>query len=300
MSGLRVVIVGTGLIGGSMGLALKEKLGGKIHVAGVDNDEETLGLALKRGAVDSAALASSFAGMKAAVSGADIVFFSTPVLQIAPMVEKILPFLKSGCIITDTGSTKQYIWERLQKILPPGIYYVAGHPMAGKEKSGIAAADAALFRHKCYVIVEDTGAPKAAVQRICDLIALTGANITTMDIAKHDRCASVISHIPHVAAAALVTLLNNSQNDIEANLKLAGGGFKDTTRIASSNADMWADICMSNPDAIVSHLEDLKKILDDVIVNIKQHDRAKIHDYFLAAKQRRDNILDKTQNLFEI
>lgn len=295
MSRMHVAIVGIGLIGGSLGLALKEKLQDEIYIAGVDNSAETLKLAVERGAVDFAT-----DDVREAVAQADIVFFSTPVLQIVPMVEKIMPFLKKGCIITDTGSTKQYIWQQLQKMLPDDIYYIAGHPMAGKERSGIAAADAGLFRHKCYVIVEDTGAPKAAIEKVCDLIALTGANITTMDIAKHDRCASVISHIPHVAAAALVTLLNNSQNDIEANLKLAGGGFKDTTRIASSNADMWADICMSNPDAITNHLEELKRILDEVILNIEQRDRAKIHDYFLAAKQRRDNILDKTQNLFEI
>lgn len=295
MSRMHIAIVGIGLIGGSLGLALKAKLQDEIYIAGVDNSAETLKLAVERGAVD---LATD--DVREAVAQADIVFFSTPVLQIVPMVEKIMPFLKKGCIITDTGSTKQYIWQQLQKILPDDIYYIAGHPMAGKERSGIAAADAGLFQHKCYVIVEDTGAPKAAVEKVCDLIALTGANITTMDIAKHDRCASVISHIPHVAAAALVTLLNNSQNDIEANLKLAGGGFKDTTRIASSNADMWADICMSNPDAITNHLEELKRILDEVILNIEQRDRAKIHDYFLAAKQRRDNILDKTQNLFEI
>lgn len=295
MSALRIAIVGIGLIGGSLGLALKQKLKEEIHITGLDSSEETLALAIERGAVDMTTCDS-----RAAVKDADIVFLSTPVLQIVPMVKEILPFLKPGTIITDTGSTKQYIWRQLKEILPRDIYYVAGHPMAGREYSGIAAADANLFLHKCYVIVEDTGAPQEVVRKVSDLLRLTGANITTMDIAQHDRCASVISHVPHVAAAALVTLLNNSQSDVEANLKLAGGGFKDTTRIASSNADMWADVCMSNPEAIIQHLEDLRQILGEVVTSIDRRDRQKIYDYFYAAKQRRDNILDRTHNLFEI
>lgn len=290
-----VCIVGIGLIGGSLGLALKKALGGKISIAGLDRSEETLRLAAERGAVDWAT-----SDPEEAVKEADIIFFSTPVLQIVPMMKEVLPFLKPGTILTDTGSTKQSIWEQLRPILPEEIYYIAGHPMAGTEHSGIQAAFPELFQHKCYVIVEDTGAPPKAIEKICRLLEFTGANITTMDIAKHDRCASVISHVPHVAAAALVTLLNRSQNDIEANLKLAGGGFKDTTRIASSNADMWADVCMSNPEAIVGHLQELKGILDEVIGHIDARDRAKLYDYFYAAKQRRDNILDQTHKMFEI
>lgn len=295
MSKLKICIVGIGLIGGSIGLAIKKKLKEEVYISGLDKNRETLRIAVERSAVDIAT--SDYAK---AVKDADIIFLSTPVLQIGPMVEKLLPFIKPGAVITDTGSTKQFIWEELKQILPPDIYYVAGHPMAGKEHSGIKAADADLFRNKCYVIVEDTGAPRDVVEKICSLLKLTGANITTMDIAKHDRCASIISHVPHVTAAALVTLLNHSKGDIEANLKLAGGGFKDTTRIASSNADMWADICMSNPDAITMHLEELKQILDDVIININNKNRASIYDYFYAAKERRDKILDKTHNLFEI
>lgn len=295
MSKVKVAIIGIGLIGGSIGLAIKDRFKEDVYVWGLDSKAETLDIAMQRGAVDHATK-----DYETAVKDADVIFLSTPVLQIVPMIEKILPFLKPGAILTDTGSTKQYIWEKLRKILPGNIYYVAGHPMAGKEYSGIAAADKNLFHNKCYVIVEDTGAPQEAITTVCELLESTGANITTMDIAQHDRCASVISHVPHVTAAALVTLLNNSQNDIEANLKLAGGGFKDTTRIASSNADMWADICISNPEAIINNLQELKQIIDNVIVDIGNGNRQNIYDYFYAAKQRRDNILDKTNHLFEI
>mgnify|MGYP003584367171 FL=1 len=295
MAKLQLAIIGVGLIGGSLGLCLKDRLGDDIYITGLSRTESSMSAALLRGAVDMAS-----ADLEAVVSDADIIFLSPPVLQIVPMVERMLPYLKKGAILTDAGSTKQYVWEHLKKILPPDIYYVSGHPMTGKEKSGVQAADKDLFVNKCYVIVEDTGAPPEVLERVVSLLRLTGANLTTLDIAKHDRCASVISHVPHVAAAALVTLLNRSQGDMDSCLKLAGGGFKDTTRIASSNSDMWADICMTNPEAITGHLRALQGILGEVIEAIEQGDRPGIYNYFAAAKKRRDQILDKTEKMFEI
>ena len=295
MAKLQLAIIGVGLIGGSLGLCLKDRLGDDIYITGLSRTESSMSAALLRGAVDMAS-----ADLEAVVSDADIIFLSPPVLQIVPMVERMLPYLKKGAILTDAGSTKQYVWEHLKKILPPDIYYVSGHPMTGKEKSGVQAADKDLFVNKCYVIVEDTGAPPEVLERVVSLLRLTGANLTTLDIAKHDRCASVISHVPHVAAAALVTLLNRSQGDMDSCLKLAGGGFKDTTRIASSNSDMWADICMTNPEAITGHLRALQGILGEVIEAIEQGDRPGIYNYFAAPKKRRDQILDKTEKMFEI
>ena len=292
---LKLAIIGVGLIGGSLGLSLKDKLKEDIYITGLCRTQDSMNKAMELGAVDYAT-----ADVEQVVKDADVIFLSPPVLQIVPMVEKILPYLKSGAILTDAGSTKQYVWERLKQILPEDIYFVCGHPMTGKEKSGVTAAHKDLFKNKCYVIVEDSGTPKAIEKKIIDLIKLTGANITTMDIEKHDRCASVISHVPHIAAAGLVTLLNRSKGDMDSCLKLAGGGFKDTTRIASSNSDMWADICMTNPQAICNNLRELQDILGEVIVSIENHDRQAIYDYFAAAKERRDLILDTTEKMFEI
>lgn len=295
MARLKLAIIGVGLIGGSLGLCLKDKLGDDIYITGQCRTKASMDKAMEMGAVDFAS-----ADIREVVDQADVIFLSTPVLQMVPMVEKMLPYLKSGAIITDAGSTKQFIWKNLKKILPPDIYYVAGHPMTGREMSGVTAAKKDLFENKCYVIVENTGAPKEATDKICDLVRLTGADLETLDIAKHDRCASVISHIPHVAAAGLVTLLNRSHGDMEACLKLAGGGFKDTTRIASSNADMWADICMTNQEAITNHLKLLQGILAEVIVAIESGDRQAVHDYFAESKRRRDSILEQTKNMYEL
>lgn len=296
MSGKRInlAIIGVGLIGGSLGLCLKDKMGEDIYITGLCRTQQSMENAMKLGAVDYAT-----ADIEAVVKDADIVFLSPPVLQIVPMVEKILPYLKKGAILTDAGSTKQYIWQHLQKILPEDVYYIAGHPMTGREKSGVTAAQKDLFVGKAYVIVEDTGAPKEAHEKLMGVLRHTGANFTTMDIAKHDRCASVISHVPHVTAAALVTLLNRTGGDLDSCIKLIGGGFKDTTRIASSNADMWADICMTNSEAIAKNLKQLQAILGDVITACETGDRQAVHDYFAASKARRDSLLENATKKFD-
>lgn len=291
---INLAIIGVGLIGGSLGLCLKDKLGAGIHITGLCRTQASMDNAVKLGAVDFAS-----ADIQQVVKDADIVFLSPPVLQIVPMVEKILPYLKKGTILTDAGSTKQYIWQHLKNILPEDIYYIAGHPMTGREKSGVAAAKKDLFVGKAYVIVEDTGAPRKAQEKLMNVLKHTGANFTTLDIARHDRCASVISHVPHVTAAALVTLLNHTGDDLESCIKLIGGGFKDTTRIASSNADMWADICMTNGKAIVANLKELQQILGEVITACEKKDRQAIHDYFAASKARRDSLLEDAAKKFD-
>ena len=291
---IKLAIIGVGLIGGSLGLALKQKLGDDIFITGLCRTQRSMDNAVALGAVDFAS-----PDLKRVVEDADTIFLSTPVLQIVPMIERLLPYVKRGAILTDAGSTKQFIWEHIKSILPEGVYYVAGHPMTGRELSGVTAAKADLFKGKAYVIVEDTGAPPEAIEKLMSVLRLTEAKFVTLDIAKHDRCASVISHVPHVTAAALVTLLNRSGGDLDSCIKLIGGGFKDTTRIASSNADMWADICMTNGEAIAANLRDLQQILGEVIDSIERKDRQAVHDYFAASKERRDSLLKTVETKFD-
>ena len=297
MTKLKLAILGVGLIGGSFGLALKDKLHDKIYITGTTRTEKSCKKAEMMGAVDKGYIDNT-----AAVKDADVVYLSTPVLQMVPIVQQILPCLKKGTIITDAGSTKQYIAASLQRILPEGIYYVPAHPMAGREQSGITAASKDLFKNKSYVIIKDPKmfTPAEAVEKIRTLIVLRGAHVTELDLVKHDRCASLISHVPHITAAALVNLLNRNYNDLEECIKLAGGGFKDTTRIASSNADMWADICISNPIPIINDLQTLQMIIDDVIAAVNNKDREALYDYFSTAKQTRDKIIDESKNMYEI
>ncbi len=288
-----LAIIGVGLIGGSLGLCLKEKLGDEIFITGLCRTEESMKNAVELGAVDYAS-----ADIEKVVGNAEIIFLSPPVLQIVPMVKKILPYLKPGTILTDAGSTKKYIADELKKILPSDIYYIGGHPMTGREKSGVTAASADLFKNKVYVIISNPDVPSDAYEKLFGLLQLTEASFTALEIERHDRCAAIISHVPHVAAAALVNLLNQAGGDLYFCLKLIGGGFKDTTRIASSNADMWADICMTNSAEISASLRDMQNILGEVINAIDNHDRQFVHDYFTRSKNRRDEILQKFEKKF--
>ncbi len=278
----RITIIGVGLIGGSLGLALKAA---GHDVTGVDSDQGSLAIAVERGSVDRGAT-----DLAAGVAAADIVFLCTPVLQIPALAARIAPHLKTGAIVTDVGSTKKFLGEKIARLLPRGVHYVGGHPMAGREKSGIAAADINLFRDKRYILTPGAATPEA-VAAIADLIRETGARASVMDVVHHDDCAAVISHVPHVVAAGLVNLLGRYPGEEENIGALAGGGFCDTTRIASSDADMWADICLTNPVAITAGLEELQALLGDVAAAIRRGDRAAVHAFFAAAKARRDNII---------
>lgn len=287
MSQIRIGIIGMGLIGGSLALALKDHFGEKVLITAMDSNSDTVREAIQRKIADFGTV-----DLVASVADLDVVFVCTPVLQIEPLIKKILPYLKPGTIITDTGSTKKFLIQQLEDLLPESIYYVGGHPMAGREKSGITAADKNLFRDKWYIIVENSHSVPLAVKKVCMLLQATGAKINVMDAAAHDTCAAVISHVPHVAAAAMVNLLNYYPEP-DSFLKLAGGGFQDTTRIASSNADMWADICMTNGDAIIESLNKLQTITNDIIIAMQNKDRQTVHNFFSQAKVRRDALLGK-------
>ncbi|HWR43834.1 prephenate dehydrogenase [Sporomusa sp.] len=289
----RIAIIGMGLIGGSLGLALKANRGAKVEVTGIDTNELSLIKARQRGAADIVT-----ADLKAGVANADMIFLCTPVLQAATLVKEIAPYLKQGAILTDTGSTKSYLIETIAALLPHGVHYVPGHPMAGREKSGIEAADSSLFRDKWYILTPVGPGESTAIVAVRQVISWTGARITEMDATRHDWCTALISHVPHIGAAALVNLLAYSE-DKDSSIKLAGGGFRDTTRIASSNADMWADVCMTNAGPIADSLDKFSQIIGEVALAIRQGDRASVHGFFAAAKERRDELLELEQAVTE-
>ena len=197
----KITIIGIGLIGGSLGMALKRGAAAAMEITGVDCNQAGLSGALECGAIDKIA--------NSPVEGSDRCRCGIFVPAGAPMpqlVAEILPCLKKGAIITDVGSTKGFLRQAITALLPPFIYYIGGHPMAGGEKSGIAVADVNLFQDKMYIITPEPTASAAAVETIRQLVLSTGAKLVVMDADQHDLAAAVVSHVPHVAAAALVTL----------------------------------------------------------------------------------------------
>ncbi len=288
--GKTVAIMGLGLIGGSIALALKESLKDDITVTAFDCQMTTIEYARQCTPIDF--VTDDYI---AAVKDADLVILAVPVLQMIPLAQTIMPHLKEGAVLTDVGSTKSAICREMEPILREDISFVAGHPMAGIELSGVAAAKVDLFDNKFYIISPETAKNDDSVQLVEAMVRAIGARPTTLDLMHHDSCVAVISHVPHVAAAGLVNLLGCSPEDLEHNLKLAGGGFRDTTRIASSDADMWADICISNGKAIQKTLRSYQEMMGLIIDAIEEGDRQAIHSFFRTAKLRRDALLNETE-----
>ena len=284
MRPLRIAIVGLGLIGGSMALALKEALAAEVELTGLDNGEAIVSEALQRQIIDRGAV--SFAD----IGEQDIVFICTPVLQMLPVLQALIPFLSPGTVITDVGSTKQHLSGQLLELIPDHISYIGGHPMAGREKSGLLAADKNLFVDKWYILTQGIHATEEQYRQLAGLLKKTGAKVTRMDAADHDSGAALMSHIPHVAAAALVNVLL-AHDKPEHLLTLMGGGFRDTTRIASSDADMWSDICLTNKAEIAAGLRAYGAIIDDVVKAIETDNRENLHLFFSTAKRTRNTML---------
>ncbi|WP_162143538.1 prephenate dehydrogenase [Anaeroarcus burkinensis] len=280
----RIAILGLGLIGGSLGMALRHS-GADVFIHGFDKAEPARRLALERGAVDRC-----FATAGEAVAQADIVILATPVLQMASLMTDIAEKLPAGCIVSDVGSTKSAVSETLESLLPERCSYIGGHPMAGGERSGMEAAQKNLFQGQWYLLLPGKRASEEQVELLRALLLPLGAKVAVMHPQEHDQWAAVISHIPHVTAAALVHLLARAELG-DARVQMAGGGFRDTTRIASSDADMWADICISNAEHIHRQIGKLQEILAECAQAVESGDRKKLHDYFLQARTFRESWL---------
>jgi prephenate dehydrogenase len=287
MSRIRVAILGLGLIGGSLGLAFRQSETNNVEVIGYARRVATGELALSMGAVDAMA-----ATPQQAVADADFVFICTPVLQMLSMAETVLPAMKPGAVLTDVGSTKGWFMQKISRLLPPEIHYIGGHPMAGRERSGMEAAQADLFQDKWFIFTPFPDTPPELMDQLRQLVSLTGAKTAELDERTHDQITAVISHVPHVVAAGLVQLLRQ-ENDPAQTACFIGGGFRDTTRIASSDADMWADICMTNAANIALGLDELAGILTQTAQQIRNGDREALHRYFSEAKRMRDQLLSQ-------
>ncbi len=240
----RIVIVGVGLIGGSLGLAIRRK-NKDIKVIGVSS-----GVAVKK-ALDMGAITDgySYKELEDAVSGADLVFLCTPIHRIRELLT-LLSSSKPGVLITDVGSTKSVITCHAESVLPAGVHFIGGHPMTGSEKSGVNAADPFLFQNAIYVLCPTKRVTEELVKGLSDFLSGIGARVVIMDAEIHDHIAAAVSHLPQMIAVTLVNMVGETTSDSAPHLQLAAGGFRDMTRIASSPFVMWDDICKTNVNAI--------------------------------------------------
>jgi prephenate dehydrogenase len=278
----RIVVIGIGLVGGSLAAALRA-LPRPPRVTGVDRDARTRALAVERGVVDEA-LAPEKAD--AALLVADLVVIATPVSAAGEWLTRLGRLDYAG-VVTDVASTKAAITAAAVRDLGARAIFIGGHPMAGSERSGVEAADPELFRGAYYVLCPAEDTPAEAYSRLHHLVTSIGARAIAISPDAHDRAVAAISHAPHVAASALTNLAAERTGDGEDVLRLAAGGFKDMTRIAAGSPELWAGICMDNRDAVIGALTDLSAQLEGFAALLASGDRSGLRDWLDRAAQVR-------------
>lgn len=276
--GWRVTIIGLGLIGGSLGLALRDS--GRVElVSGFDQDPAVVRQALEMGAVDRAD------ELGEVVREADFVFYCVPLASMPGLVKATAPWLAPGCIVTDVGSVKVPVGRWLSE-LPPQVHAIGGHPMAGSERTGIGSADRYLFENAIYVLTPFNQVPAESVDRLARLIEETGARVRIMDAHAHDRAVAQISHLPHVLAYSLLGLVEDSQ---EGKL-LAAGSFRDLTRVAAASSQLWEDILYSNRLEVIEAIDAMIEKLKEFRHDLGQGDRGSLGRRICSAQQVRQSI----------
>jgi len=273
-----LAVVGLGLMGGSLARAVKET-GLPWRVRGVARNAATLRQALEAGAVDEA-----FEDPAAAARGARLVVVALPVLAVADAVRALAPGLAPGAVVTDVGSTKAALARRVEPLLPPGVAFVGGHPIAGTEESGFDASFAGLYRGARCLLTAGQRATPEAVALVRGLWEGVGMRVETVDAAVHDRILAVISHLPHVVAYALVNAAAAADRGLPGLLSYTGGGFRDFTRIAASNPAMWRDICLDNRDEILAAVDAFLAEAGRIRAMIEDADGPGLEAAFAAAR----------------
>ena len=282
----RLTLIGTGLIGGSLALALKQA-GFAGEIVGCGRRAGQLQRALDLGVIDRAE-----SDPAKAVADAGLIVVCVPVLAMPAIFAAIAPAMAVDAVLTDVGSTKQSVIDAAEAAfgaLPKG--FVPGHPIAGTEHSGVEAAFASLYQQRLSILTPTTQSSDSAIATVRTMWAACGARVAVLDAAHHDDVLAATSHLPHVLAFALVDLLA-SRADHDEVFAYAAGGFRDFTRIASSSPDMWRDIASANRAALTDNLDALIERLQGLRAAIAVDDRKTVQACFSRAKQARDNYID--------
>ncbi len=282
----KVSIIGTGLLGGSLARDLKanDMVG---QLVGVCRSKTTASEALKQGIVDEVQ------DIELACEGADLIVLATPMQAMPPILARIEPLVSASTIITDVGSVKTDLYGQIKHHAPNLLNrFVLAHPIAGGENSGVMASKRNLFNNKHVIVTDTDEVPSSLCGVVAQMWQALGARVVHMSLAEHDAIFAKTSHLPHVIAFSLVNYLS-AQDDRERLFDLAAAGFYDFTRIASSDAEMWRDICITNKDQVLLALEGFKQQIEQVKQDVASGDQAAILNYFGNAKQARDEGLLK-------
>ncbi len=299
MTQYTVGFLGLGLIGGSIARALKENLP-ETRIVAFDPDKDAISQAYKDGVVD---VVSS--GIDAQFSGCDFIFLCAGVESNVTNAGKVAAYLGENTILTDISSVKTPIHQKINDL---GLEnkFIGGHPMAGSERSGYANSKAKLLENAYYIITQTESNTPEQVSAYRDLVDAMGAIPIVMSPEQHDFVTAAVSHVPHVISASLVNLVQRSDGPNEEMKMIAAGGFKDITRISSSSAAMWQQICLSNSENVCSLLEDYVDLINGMKNSIKAHDPDMLFKSFDSARRYRESFIDtssgpiKTSNAIHI
>jgi prephenate dehydrogenase len=278
----KISLIGVGLLGGSLGLALKRRaLVGQVE--GYVRRESSIAESLKNGAVDRATCDLSLA-----VDDADLIVLCTPLAQMRPLCEAMLPHLKRGAVVTDVGSVKTSVLRELTPLFEnSGTFFVGSHPMAGSERMGVSFAKADLFEKAVCVVTPDSATPSHITDEVETLWRSVGCRILRLPPGLHDELVSRSSHLPHVLATILADYVLGPEQPPEQQM-LCAGGFRDSTRIASGSPEMWRDIVIANRQAALKTIKDFSARLEEFKGLLERADPNAIGDFFQQAKSRRD------------
>ncbi|WEA42301.1 prephenate dehydrogenase [Priestia aryabhattai] len=280
----RVLLIGVGLIGGSLALAMKKH--GHVTVVGADINTNEVQVANQLGIVDYVA-----EDIKTEAAQADYIVLATPVEYTTAWIHDLSTWkLKETVIITDVGSTKGEIMKAAQALNKKRISFIGGHPMAGSHTSGAVNARADLFCSARYILTPFENEQKEKIDALMHLLEPTGAQFVPLDAATHDQITGVVSHLPHVIATSLVRQVKGYSAQNQLVTEMAAGGFRDITRIASSNPHMWRDILKQNRSMLLTLLDDWMKEMEQVKLLVEKGDGHELFDYFSDAKEFRDSL----------
>jgi prephenate dehydrogenase len=282
----KLVIVGVGLIGGSLALALRER-GMRGRVVGVGRSAQSVARALELRVIDAAATLDDDAALADALTGADVVLLAAPVAQTHALLARIAPHLDASTVVTDAGSTKGDVIEAARAALGARIaQFVPGHPIAGRESSGVDAALPGLYGGRNVVLCPLPENERQSVERITAMWCATGARVSEMPAQQHDRVFASVSHLPHLLSYALVDQILSSP-DAELKFSFAAGGFRDFTRIAASSPEMWRDICVANRTALLAELDAYTDVLARLRAAVAAGDGAALEAVFARSREAR-------------
>ncbi|MCU7809174.1 MAG: prephenate dehydrogenase/arogenate dehydrogenase family protein [Candidatus Thiodiazotropha sp. (ex Semelilucina semeliformis)] len=282
----RLAVIGVGLIGGSVALALRET-GSVKTVVGCGRSEENLIQAKRLGIVDHYTH-----DVGEAVEGADMVLLAVPLGAMRETLSGMRDHLQSDAVVTDAGSVKGSVIEDLREVFGEvPSWFVPGHPIAGTERSGADAAFASLYQNRRVILTPTSETEAKAVSRVAEMWRQCGADITRMPVAHHDEILAATSHLPHMLAFSLVDSLARLKENDEI-FRYAAGGFRDFTRIASSNPVMWRDICLANQDHLSVMLTRFADELHELAATLDRGDSEGLLEIFERAKQARDRYID--------